>query len=82
MTPQQQREADLTVFRARVAVAQADQVLSQARLARLADTDPGTLNKFLNGADIRVSTFTRICRAAGLRVVLVPDEEIAERRSA
>lgn len=69
MTPTE-RAALLALYRSRVAIARADQRLSHAKHARLADTDPGTLNKFLHGADIRVSTFIRICEAAGLEVTL------------
>lgn len=67
-----ERDAALETYRARVAVARAELHLSHAKHARLADTDPGTLNKFLHGADIRISTFVRICEAAGLEVTLTP----------
>ncbi len=64
------RQAIVAKFAAEVEIARAHRVLSQAKLARLADTDPGTLNKFLNGADIRMSTAIRIIEAAGLEVIV------------
>lgn len=70
MTPDDRRQALLAVIASQVQIARAQRALSQARLARLADTDPGTLNKFLNGADIRVSTAFRIIEAAGLEIII------------
>lgn len=64
------RDAILQLWAAEVEIARAKKAMSQAKLARLADTDPGTLNKFLNGADVRTSTACRILDAAGLEVVI------------
>lgn len=71
MTPQE-RDGLVLLYAAKIELARAARTLSQAKLARLADTDPVTLNKFLAGADVRVTTFIRIAEAAGFDVVLQP----------
>lgn len=72
MNMRERNAALVMIYAAKVEIARAEHALSQARLARLADTDPGTMNKFLSGADVRISTFIRICEAAGFDVVLQP----------
>lgn len=64
------RHALITILAAHVELARAKRALSQAKLARLADTDPGTVNKFLNGADVKVSTACSIIEAAGLEIII------------
>lgn len=70
MTDPLVRDAILILWAAAVEDQRAKRAMSQAKLARLADTDPGTLNKFLNGADVRTSTACRILDAAGLEIVI------------
>ncbi len=64
------RQAIVTLWAAEVELARAKRTLSQAKLARLADTDPVTVNKFLAGADCRYSTACRIVEAAGLEIII------------
>lgn len=52
---------------------------TQAELADAAGIAPETLSRLKRSGDVRVGSLQRLAEAVGLRLALVPDDDLAER---
>ena len=54
---------------------------SQGELAAAADIAPETLSRLKRGGDVRVGSLQRLAAVVGLRLALLPDDDLAEQVS-
>lgn len=77
MTPPGHDPADMgALLRAAVDAYAKREGVPQAEVARRAGIDPASLNRSFRRPDAEPSTVRAVCRALGLRVMLVPDHAL------
>jgi transcriptional regulator with XRE-family HTH domain len=66
MTLTDHRKAQLLIWAAKIDLAMAERQITQAKLARLMDTDRGTICRLLQGHDVRASTYLQAFEVLGI----------------
>jgi len=72
MNHDQRTQAELIILAGKLDELMAERVVSQAKLARLMQTNRATVCRLLQGSDAKMSTYLRAFEVLGVDMVILP----------